>query len=83
MAETTTDRDLAAWLAEHTATDVAEVERELELGARRRAFVVDELVDAGLTGVTLLDGVIRCTGLELDDALRLIAERASDSVGIA
>jgi hypothetical protein len=75
---TTTDRSLAEWLAEHTASDLTKVEQELELGRRRRAFVVDELVDAGLSGPTLIDGIVRCTGIDVDEAVALVAARAPE-----
>ena len=70
------DHELAAWLAAQTHTDTEQVELELEVGARRRAFVADELLEAGFTGAELLDLVIRLTGLDGEAARTLIAARA-------
>ncbi len=67
------DRELARWLAAHTHTDPGRVEAELELGERRRAFVVGELVEAGYTGPELLDLVMRLTGVDAEAARALIA----------
>ena len=67
---------VSAWLAAQTHTDAAQVEAELELGERRRAFVVDELVEAGFTASELLDLVERLTGLDDAGAKALIAARA-------
>jgi hypothetical protein len=63
------------WLASQTHTDARQVRDELELGARRRIFVVDELLDAGFIGPALLEGVIRLTALGKDDARTLIETR--------
>ena len=46
-------------------------------GARRRAFVVDELLEAGLTGAELLDLVVRLTGLDEASARALIASHTN------
>jgi hypothetical protein len=70
------DHELASWLAAQTLSDPEQVEAELELGARRRAFVVDELAEAGFTGAELLDLVMRLTGLDRGGAKALIVSRA-------
>jgi hypothetical protein len=67
---------LADWLAAATDADRGTVAEELELAARRRAFVVDELVDAGFSDAAVLDGVMRLTGLSAEDARLLIASRS-------
>jgi hypothetical protein len=67
--------ELADWLADATHADRDTVADELEFAARRRAFVVDELVEAGFSGAALLDGVMRLTGLAASDARALIATR--------
>ena len=67
------DHELARWLAAQTHTDPGRVEAELELGERRRAFVVDELVEAGYSGPELLDLVMRLTGVDGEAARALIA----------
>lgn len=66
---------LADWLAAATHEDRATVAAELAVAARRRAFVVDELVEAGFSGAAILDGVMRLTGLAAEDARALIASR--------
>jgi hypothetical protein len=58
------DQELATWLAGATGEDPARVAAELELGARRRAFVFDELTDAGFTGDLLAVLVMRLTGVD-------------------
>lgn len=68
--------ELSSWLAAQTHSDLEQVEAELELGERRRAFVVDELAEAGFTGAELLDLVMRLTGLDRGGAKALIAARA-------
>lgn len=70
------DHELAGWLAAETHTDPEQVEAELELGERRRAFVVDELVEAGYSGPELVDFVVRLTGVDAAGARALIAGRA-------
>ena len=67
--------DLAAWLAAATDGDLARVETELAEGERRRAFVVDELLEAGFTGHALRDLVLRLTGVGHAEAEALIAAR--------
>jgi hypothetical protein len=67
--------DLAPWLAAATDGDLARVETELAEGERRRAFVVDELLEAGFTGHALLDLVLRLTGVGPAEAEALIAAR--------
>jgi len=76
MEPTSDDHELAAWLAAQTHADSGQVEAELELGERRRAFVVDELVEAGFAGPELLDLVMRLTGMDGAAARALIASRA-------
>ena len=68
-----TDAELARWLAQHTDTDVRDVEAGLEDGRRRRDFVVSELLDAGYEGDELVVLTVHLTGLPLDDARALIA----------
>ena len=75
MNQRTSNQELARWLAATTGSDQAEVVRELEAGLGRRIFVVDELLEAGFEGAELLDYVIRLTGLEQNEALRLIDDR--------
>ena len=67
--------DVIVWLAGATGDDSGQVAAELELGDRRREFVVDELLDAGYTGVPLLDYVVRLTGLDVREARTLVEER--------
>ena len=70
--------DEIRWLAETTGLDVRDVEAGLAEGDLRRKVVVDELIEAGLTGPELLDLVMRLTGLPQDEAIALIAaERAT------
>lgn len=76
MEQNPVGHELAAWLAAQTHTDAEQVEAELEAGERRRAFVVDELLEAGVTGSELLEFVMRLTGLESARAQALIAARA-------
>jgi len=76
MEPTPADRELASWLADHTDTDAEQIGAELELGARRRAFVVAELIEAGFEGPELQELVIQLTGIERGDAQALIAARA-------
>lgn len=71
----TPDAQLVRWLAEATGRDVAAIERELELGDRRRTFVVDELLDAGYEGAELLRLVVRLCGVDRDEAVRLVDGR--------
>ena len=65
--------DLAPWLAAVTGEDAARVAADLEIGDRRRAFVVDELIEAGFTGSSLCDFVMRLTGLDERQARALVA----------
>jgi len=76
MEQDPVDHELASWLAAQTHSNPEQVEAELEIGERRRAFVVDELVEAGFTGGELLDLVLRLTGLDRAGAKALIAARA-------
>ena len=71
------DHELASWLAATTGDDVDQVERELDEGERRRSFVVDELIDAGLAGSELLRLTLRLTGLAATESAALIAERVA------
>jgi hypothetical protein len=66
---------LTDWLAEHGGADSAQVEAELELGARRRVAVVDELLDAGYGRAELMDLVVRLTGFDESAARALVAAR--------
>lgn len=75
MEQNPVDHELAAWLAAQTHTDAEQVEAELEVGERRRAFVVNELVEAGFAGSELLELVIRLTGVDSARAQALIAVR--------
>ncbi len=70
------DPELSTRLAAQSDTDVEQVRAELEIGERRRVFVVDELVEAGFTGSELLDLIVRLTGLDGAGAEALIAARA-------
>jgi hypothetical protein len=70
----TTD-DPASWLAEATRSDPTEVAAELDEGERRRAFVVDELIDAGYRNGELLELAVRLTGLDDMQARTLITAR--------
>jgi hypothetical protein len=72
MGSTSSDRDPAAWLAAATGEDAGRVAAELEEGARRRTFVVNELLEAGYRGGELLDLVMRLTGLDTAQASALI-----------
>jgi hypothetical protein len=76
MEQNPVDHELAAWLAAQTHTDVEQVEAELEVGERRRRFVVDELVEAGFTGSELLELLMGLTGVDSARAQALIAARA-------
>ena len=67
---------LASWLAAQGDVDREQVAAELEVGARRRTFVVDELVEAGFEGAELLALTMGLTGLDTTDAQALIAARA-------
>ena len=71
------DPGLTSWLADQNAVDAEQVEAELEVGARRRAFVVDELVDAGFDGAQLVELTMGLTGLDSAGAHALIAARAA------
>jgi hypothetical protein len=69
-----TNREVTLWLAAATGEDPAAVEAELELGERRRAFVFNELSEAGYTGAALLDYLMRLTGIDERQARALIDE---------
>jgi hypothetical protein len=75
MAPEGLDAESAAWLAAATGEDPAEVAAALEVGARRRSFVVDELLDAGYRDRELHDLVMRLTGLDTGQACALISAR--------
>lgn len=76
------DQGLAEWLAARTHTDPEQIEAELQLGERRRAMVVDELVAAGLTGAELIEQVMGLTGLDAAGARALVAARSgADPLG--
>jgi hypothetical protein len=70
------DEGLAAWLAAQSDADPEQVEAELALGERRRAFVAAELAEAGYTGAELLELVMRLTGVDAAAARALVAARA-------
>jgi hypothetical protein len=69
------DPGLAAWLAARTHVEPEQVEAELALGERRRAFVAAELAEAGYTGAELLELVMRLTGVDAAAARALVAAR--------
>ncbi|MBA2332832.1 MAG: hypothetical protein H0V94_08600 [Actinobacteria bacterium] len=81
MEPTPADRELTSWLAEHTHTDAGRIEAELEVGERRRAFVVAELVDAGFEGAELLELAIQLTGLERGQVRALLTAHAAREAG--
>lgn len=70
------DPGLASWLAAQGDVDPRQVSAELDVGARRRAFVVDELVDAGFEGSQLVELTMQLTGVDGTEAQALIAARA-------
>jgi hypothetical protein len=76
------DAGLTEWLAARTQTDPEQIEAELQLGERRRAVVVDELVAAGLAGSELLEQVMGLTGLDAPGARALIAARSRAPGGV-
>jgi hypothetical protein len=75
------EHEAAEWLADKTGAPLEEVERELDEGARRRDFVVNELVEAGVTGPELLDLVVRLTGVDEAAARDLIAAEEREKRG--
>jgi hypothetical protein len=75
MPVTAAGQDPASWLAAATDGDATEVAAELDVGERRRTFVVDELLDAGYTGGELLELVVRLTGLDDLQARALMTAR--------
>jgi hypothetical protein len=79
MVENTVNRDVADWLAAATGDDPAEVAAALALGERRRAFVFNELTEAGYTGAALLDYLMRLTGIDERHARALIEEHDRQS----
>jgi len=66
------DSSLVRWLAQQTATPEQVIQEELEVAAARRAFVVEKLLDAGLSESAVLDVTMRLTGISRRDALELI-----------
>jgi hypothetical protein len=70
------DATLVEFLARATGTSSEQVADELTLGVRRRAFVVEELLDAGVRGTELLELVVRLTGLDERQARALVAEHS-------
>jgi hypothetical protein len=70
------DGGLAEWLAAQTHAEPEQVEAELALGERRRAFVAAELAEAGYTGAELLELVMRLTGVDAAAARALVAAHA-------
>jgi hypothetical protein len=76
------DKDLADWLAAAIGRDPAEVAAELELGIRRRDFVLHELTDAGFADESVVGLLVRLTGVGEREARGLVAaerERAAAS----
>ena len=73
MRSRSPDPEPAAWLAAATGDDPADVAAALELGARRRAFVADELLEAGFRDRELHDLVMRLTGVDSAEANRLVS----------
>lgn len=69
------DEDVAGWLASALGDTRGHVLAELELGERRRAFVLSELADAGYEGLELVALLMRLTGIDMD-AARALAERS-------
>jgi hypothetical protein len=76
MRSRSPDDEPAAWLAAATDEDPADVAAALELGVRRRAFVADELLEAGFRDRELHDLVMRLTGVDSAEAHRLVSARA-------
>ena len=72
------DEETAAWLAARTGMPLDQVERGLDEGARRREFVVCELLEAGVRGGELLELVVRLTGLDDASARALISAHEDD-----
>jgi hypothetical protein len=70
------DPSVAPWLARETETAESVVRDELAEAASRRAFIVDELLEAGYSYSAVLDGTIRLTALSESDATALIRSRA-------
>lgn len=68
------NRETADWLAAATGEDPARIAEELDLGERRRAFVFNELTEAGYAGAELLEYLVRLTGIDEREARRLIDE---------
>ena len=66
------EQEVEEWLAAATDTDPDQVHRELEEGARRREFVVDELLDSGFTVPAVIDGAMRLTGMDEASARELV-----------
>ncbi len=77
------NRDVIHWLAAATGEDSTRVAAELELGERRRAFVFNELNEAGFTGAALLDYLMRLTGIDEREARALIGEHERQSARFA
>lgn len=71
------DYELARWLADVTGVPQAQVAAELAAGEARRTFVAEELLDAGYRGSELLDCTMRLTGLDEDQARRLLSSHRS------
>jgi hypothetical protein len=76
------NREVTLWLAAATGEDPADVEAELQLGERRRAFVFNELSEAGYTGAALLDYLMRLTGIDERQARGLIGEHEQQSAQV-
>lgn len=71
------DYQLTRWLSDVTGVPQAQVAAELAAGEARRAFVAEELLDAGYRGSELLDCTMRLTGLDEDQARRLLSSHSS------
>jgi hypothetical protein len=71
------DYELARWLSDVTGVPQAQVAAELAAGEARRAFVAEELLEAGLRGSELLDCTVRLTGLDEEQARTLLSSHGS------
>jgi hypothetical protein len=63
------------WLAEAIGATPEAVAAATELGDRRRAFVAEELLEAGIRGTLLLEFVMRLTGTDEAGAAALVDAR--------
>ena len=74
------DQEAIDWLAEQTGQSRDAIEKGFEKGRLRRRAVVTELVEAGIVGPSLLEMVVRLTGLPPDEARQLIAVEAPEGL---